>query len=83
MSHQADALAPEYDHQLYLQVRELRRLRMTVSEIGDQLGLDKPSELAAIRMICSAREMRKYAPGELGVSGPVKAGANRSQRPLS
>jgi hypothetical protein len=24
--------------------------------------------------------MRKYAPGELGIAGPVKAGANRSQR---
>ena len=80
MSQQAEALAPAIDHQLYLQVRELRRLRMTVSEIGDQLGLDKPSDRAAIQMICSSQGMRKYAPGELGIAGPVKAGTNRSQR---
>lgn len=80
MSRQAEALAPAIDHQLFLQVRELRKLRMTVSEIGDQLDLHKPSDRAAIQMICSGPGMRKYAPGELGIAGPVKAGANRSQR---
>ena len=81
MSRQAEALAPAIDHQLFLQVRELRKLRMTVSEIGDQLDLHKPSDRAAIQMICSGPGMRKYAPGELGIAGPVKAGTNRSQRP--
>jgi hypothetical protein len=80
MSRQAEALAPAIDHQLFLQVRELRKLRMTVSEIGDQLDLHKPSDRVAIQMICSGPGMRKYAPGELGIAGPVKAGANRSQR---
>lgn len=86
LSGQADGHAPEPDWQTREQTREqirsLRRLGYSVMEIGDQLRLDRPSELAMIRAVCAEKDMRRFAPGELGVSGPTKAGPSRAGRIL-
>lgn len=82
LSGQAMGHAPEPDWQTREQIRSLRKLGYSVMEIGDQLRLERPSELAMIRAVCAERDMRRYAPGDLGMRGPVKAGPSGAGRIL-
>lgn len=79
---QAEGRAPEPDWQTRDQIRSLRRLGYAVAEIGEQLRLERPSELAMIRAVCAEKSLRRFAPGELGVRGPTKAGPSRAGRIL-
>lgn len=83
LSGQADGHAPEPDWQTREQIRSPRRLGYSVMEIGDQLRLDRPSELAMIRAVCAEKDMRRFAPGELGVSGPIRQGSSPARRILT
>jgi predicted transcriptional regulator len=58
------------DIQLRAQVVSLRRAGKTVYEIGERLGLTRPTDLEAIRFICDALP-RKYGLGELTTPGPA------------
>lgn len=62
--------APKIDLQLRAQVASLRRAGHTVTEIGDRLGLTRPSDFDAIRYICDSLP-RKYGFGEVSPRGPV------------
>jgi cytosine/adenosine deaminase-related metal-dependent hydrolase len=63
-------------------VMRMRKQGMTVNDIALAMDLHKTSEREAIAVICQAKELRRYGHG-IEVGGPVKAGANRSQRPTT
>ena len=57
------------DVQLRAQVVSLRRAGKTVAEIGERLGLTRPTDLETIRMICDTLP-RRSGLGELTTPGP-------------
>jgi hypothetical protein len=69
-----------FDMDFRAEVMRLRRQGKTVNDIALHLDLHKASEREAIATICQAQELRRYGRG-IEVGGPVKPGANRSQRP--
>lgn len=79
MSRQAEAYA-KIDFQLRSQVVDLREKGWAVIDICRILDLHKSSEWAAVKLICGSKELRRHSKGGPSVAGPVKAGANRSQR---
>lgn len=65
------------------QVQSLRReTRLMPYEIAERLGLLKSSELNAVVLLCSAREMRRYQRGP-DVGGPVLQGRSMARAILA
>jgi hypothetical protein len=56
----------------------------TVIEVAAHFGMDRrPTDIRVIQEILSAPAMRRYRKGGTQLSGPVKAGPNRSQRKVA
>jgi hypothetical protein len=72
----------EHDFQLRAQVIPLRQMGYSVMRICDQLGLHKAGDFRAVQAICDEKELRRYQKG-FSISGPVKAGPNRSQQKVA
>lgn len=82
MTPQAKGKAMPVDQQLYLQVRELRRLGYCVNDICYRLDLHRAGERAAVEQIVDAMG-RRYQPGGLLDTGPIKPGRSMARRPLT
>jgi hypothetical protein len=59
------------------QVVSLRKAAMSVNEICNRLGIDKPSERNAVSAICAEPGLRAYG-HSIEVGGPVRRGPNRA-----
>ena len=82
MTPQAKGKAMPVDQQLYLQVRELRRLGYCVNDICYRLDLHRAGERAAVEQIVDAMG-RRHQPGSLLDAGPIQEGRSRARKSVA